>query len=81
MSCGFLLMMELVPNAYQSAVGAGLMVAEGSVQIIWTIYFLTVSKNAITFLKGAAVLNLVTAILCWIFLVESPRYLFGTHQF
>jgi MFS family permease len=31
MACGFLLMMELVPTKNQAAVGAGLMVAEGSV--------------------------------------------------
>jgi hypothetical protein len=43
MACGFLLMMELVPTKYQSMVGAGLMVAEGSVQIIWTIYFVAIS--------------------------------------
>ena len=43
MACGFLLMMELVPAKNQAAVGAGLMVAEGSVQILWTIYFVAIS--------------------------------------
>ena len=52
------------------------MVAEGSVQIIWTIYFLTISKNAILFLFFAAGLNALTAILC-LLIVESPRYLYG----
>jgi hypothetical protein len=52
------------------------MVAEGSVQIIWTIYFLTISKNAMLFLFFAAGLNALTAILC-LLIVESPRYLYG----
>ena len=56
------------------------MVAEGSVQIIWTIYFLTISKNAIYFLFFAACLNVVTALLC-LFIVESPRYLYGIQKF
>lgn len=43
MACGFLLMMELVPTKNQATVGAALMVAEGSVQILWTIYFLAIS--------------------------------------
>lgn len=56
------------------------MVAEGSVQIIWTIYFIAISQNAEYFLWFASFLNLVTAILCF-FIVESPRYLYGTQQF
>jgi len=43
MSCGFLLMMELVPTSHQAKAGAALMVAEGSVAIIWTFYFMWIS--------------------------------------
>jgi len=39
MSCGFLLIMELVHSRNAPRVGAGLMVAEGSTLIIWTLYF------------------------------------------
>jgi hypothetical protein len=56
------------------------MVAEGSVVLIWTLYFVTVSQNSDYFLFGASCLNAVTAIACF-FIVESPRYLYGTQQF
>jgi hypothetical protein len=56
------------------------MVAEGSVQIIWTIYFVFISQNAETFLYFCTVLNFLTAISCF-FIVESPRYLYSTRQF
>ena len=56
------------------------MVAEGSVVLIWTLYFVTVSQNSDYFLFGASCLNAVTAITCF-FIVESPRYLYGTQQF
>lgn len=77
MACGFLLMMELVPTKDQAKVGAALMVAEGSVQIIWTAYFVFISQNAEPFLWGITVLNFVTAIVCF-FILESPRYLYST---
>jgi MFS family permease len=80
MSCGFLLMMELVPTANQAAVGAALMVAEGSVQIIWTVYFLVISQNSRYFLVLIVALNVITGILCFL-TTESPRYLYSTNQF
>lgn len=80
MACGFLLMMELVPTKNQAAVGAALMVAEGSVQIVWTVYFVFISPNAVPFLWFITLLNVITAIVC-LWIVESPRYLYSTQQF
>jgi len=54
-----------------------LIIAEGSVQIIFTLYFLLISQNAIPFLWFIACLNTVTAALSF-FIVESPRYLYST---
>lgn len=80
MACGFLLLMELCPKKYQSWVGASLMVAEGSTQIIWTIYFVWISHNSFFFVYGTIILNGVALFGC-IWITESPRFLFGRDKF
>lgn len=80
MACGFLLLLEMVPKKNQSWVGAALMVAEGSCQIIWTIYFVWVSRNAFYFIYFTVGLNVLAVFGC-LYLVESPRYLFGMEKF
>jgi predicted ABC-type sugar transport system permease subunit len=80
MANGFLLMMELVPTEHQAKAGAGLMVAEGSTAIVWTIYFVYIGQSALPFLWFATFLNLITAILC-MFSTESPRWLYCSQQF
>lgn len=80
MSCGFLLVMEVVHSRNQSKVGASMMVAEGASLIVWTIYFKFLSQNAFPFMYFATTLNFVTAFLCF-WTVESPRYLFGMEEF
>lgn len=79
MANGFLLMMELCPTEHQAKAGAGLMIAEGSTAIIWTIYFLYISQSALPFLWFCTILNLITAILCFNS-TESPRFLYCTQQ-
>ena len=76
MACGFLLIMELVHSRNAPRVGAALMVAEGGALVVWTIYFKWVSQNALGFLVGCSILNLIMAICCW-FIPESPRWYFG----
>jgi len=56
------------------------MVAEGSCMIIWTIYFVWISKNAFYFIYFTIVLNVFALIGC-IYVLESPRYLFGMEKF
>jgi hypothetical protein len=56
------------------------MVSEGSVLIIWTMYFYWISRNAFYFLYFVLSLNLVAIIGCF-YLIESPRYLFGMENF
>jgi predicted ABC-type sugar transport system permease subunit len=56
------------------------MVSEGSVLIVWTIYFVWISRNSFYFLYFVFALNIV-AIICCYYLVESPRYLFGMEKF
>lgn len=80
MACGFLLLMELVPKKYQTWVGTALMVSEGASQIIWTIYFVTISKNAFFFVYFTVFLNFIAAVGAF-YIVESPRYLFGMEKF
>jgi hypothetical protein len=80
MSCGFLLIMELVHSRNAPRVGAGLMVAEGSTLIIWTLYFAYISQNAFAFMYFATGLNFLTAFLC-AFIPESPRWYFGMERF
>lgn len=80
MACGFLLLLEMVPKKNQAWVGASLMVAEGSCQIIWTIYFVWISRNAFYFIYFTIGLNILAAIGCF-YVVESPRYLFGMERF
>jgi MFS family permease len=80
MACGFLLLMELVPKRYQTWVGTALMVTEGASQIIWTIYFVTISKNAFYFVYFTVGLNVIAAVGAF-YIVESPRYLYGMEKF
>lgn len=80
MACGFLLLLEMVPKRNQAWVGASLMVAEGSCQIIWTIYFVWISRNAFYFIYFTVGLNVVAVIGC-VYICESPRYLFGMEKF
>jgi hypothetical protein len=80
MSCGFLLLMELVPKRFQTAVGTALLVAEGSCLIIWTIYFAWIGRDAFYFIYFAVGLNVI-GVVGGFFLVESPRYLFGMENF
>ena len=80
MACGFLLLMELVPRKYQTWVGTGVMIIEGLGQIIWTIYFAFISRNAFYFIYFAAALTLI-ALVGTLYIVESPRYLFGIEKF
>jgi OCT family organic cation transporter-like MFS transporter 4/5 len=80
MACGFLLIMELVHSRNAPRVGAALMVVEGSVLIIWTIYFKYVSQNAFILCYATAGLNVLLAILIW-FVPESPRWYFGMERF
>jgi predicted ABC-type sugar transport system permease subunit len=80
MACGFLLLIEMVPKKYQARVGAALMVAEGSCVIIWTIFFYWISRNAFYFVYFVIGLNCFALVAC-IYLVESPRYLFGMENF
>jgi len=80
MSCGFFLLMELVPSKYQSWVGAALMIAEGSTQIIWVIYFVWISKNAFYFIWFVIGLNVMAAFATF-YVMESPLYLFGMERY
>ena len=80
MACGFLLLLESVPKKNQAIVGAMLMVAEGSTQIIWTIYFVWINHNAFYFVYFTIILNFFAVLGCY-FVTESPRYLFGMERF
>jgi MFS family permease len=80
MACGFLLLLEIMPRRHQPMVGASLMVAEGACLIIWTGYFVWISKNAFWFLWFTIILNLIGLIGC-AYLTESPRYLYGMERF
>lgn len=56
------------------------MVAEGLCLVIWTIYFVAISRNAFYFIYFTIGLNIIALIGC-LYLVESPRYLFGMEKF
>lgn len=56
------------------------MVAEGACLIIWTFYFVVISKNAFWFLWFTIILNLVGLAGC-AYITESPRYLYGMERF
>ena len=56
------------------------MVAEGACLIIWTGYFIWISKNAFWFLWFTIILNIIGLIGC-AYLTESPRYLYGMERF
>ena len=79
MSCGFLLLMEHVPRKQQAAVGAVIMVSEGLCQVLWVFFLTVISKNTFQFMYFAVALNIVTAI-CFIWVPESPRYLYGINN-
>lgn len=80
MACGFLLLMEIVPKKYQTWVGTAIMISEGASQIIWTIYFAFISRNAFFFIYFTIGLNFI-ALVGTLYIVESPRYLFGIERF
>lgn len=80
MACGFLLLLEMVPKRNQAWTGASLMIAEGSTQIIWTVYFVWISKNAFWFIYGVLILNFFCILACF-YVTESPRYLFGMERY
>lgn len=80
MACGFLLLMEIVPKKFQTWVGTAIMISEGASQIIWTIYFAFISRNGFYFVYFATGLNFVALVGC-LYIVESPRYLFGIERF
>lgn len=80
MACGFLLLLEMVPRKNQPMVGASIMVAEGACLIIWTIYFVAISKNAFWFLWFTILLNFIGLVGC-AYVTESPRYLYGMERF
>jgi len=56
------------------------MIAEGSTQIIWTLYFVLISKNSFYFIYFTIGLTALSLFLC-IWVSESPRYLFGMEKF
>ncbi len=56
------------------------MVAEGSCAIIWTMYFVWISRNAFYFIYFTILLNILALIGC-LYITESPRYLFGMERF
>lgn len=56
------------------------MVAEGFCLLIWTVYFVWISRNAFLFIYFTIGLNTIALIGCF-YLVESPRYLFGMEKF
>lgn len=56
------------------------MVSEGLCLIIWTIYFAGISRNAFYFIYFTIGLNIFGLVGC-LYLVESPRYLFGMEKF
>ena len=56
------------------------MVAEGFCVIIWTIYFYWISRNAFYFLYFTIGLNVI-GVVATLYVVESPRYLFGMENF
>lgn len=80
MACGFLLLIEMVPKKNQSWVGASLMVAEGSCAIIWTAYFVWISRNAFYFVYFDIGLSFLSLVGC-LYITESPKYLFGMEKF
>jgi hypothetical protein len=72
--------MEIVPKRFQTWVGTAIMISEGLSQIIWTIYFAFISRNAFYFVYFTAGSNFVALVGC-VYIVESPRYLFGIERF
>merc|ERR1712226_416961 len=48
--------------------------------ILWTIYFVWVSKNAFFFVYGTIILSGIALVLTF-YVEESPRYLFGMEKF
>jgi hypothetical protein len=56
------------------------MVGEGMCLVIWTIYFVAISRNSFYFIYFTIGLNIV-ALVGTLYLVESPRYLFGMEKF
>jgi hypothetical protein len=57
-----------------------MMVSEGLCNILWTIYFVWIGRNAFYFVYFTIGLNVLTLIGC-LYIVESPRYLYGMERF
>lgn len=56
------------------------MVAEGSCLILWTVYFAWIGRDAFYFVYMTVGMN-VLGVIGGLFVVESPRYLFGMENF
>jgi hypothetical protein len=56
------------------------MVALGFCVIIWTMYLYWISRNAFYFLYFTIGLNVI-GVVATLYVVESPRYLFGIENF
>lgn len=80
MACGFLLLIEMVPKKNQAWVGAAVMIAEGFCGIIWTAYFVLISRNAFYFIWFCVALTVI-ALVGTLYIVESPRYLYGMEKY
>ena len=80
MACGFLLLVEMVPKKNQAWVGAAVMIAEGFCGIIWTAYFVLISRNAFNFIWFCVALTVI-ALVGTLYIVESPRYLYGMEKY
>jgi len=80
MSCGFFLMVEVLPRKWQPAVGACMMIAEGSCILVLTFYFTVISPYAYSFMWFTVAVNGAGALLSFTY-PESPRYLFGVDDF
>ena len=56
------------------------MISEGSCIIFWCIYLVWVSQNAMFFMYFVSALNFLVC-LGSLYILESPRYLFGMERF
>jgi len=56
------------------------MVSEGACLIVWTFYFVIISRNAFFCVYFIVAVNVLALFACF-YIVESPRYLFGMEKF